>query len=97
VRLLGISGFAMAAAIVAVPTAAQQSCDRYAALEWLPDRFEEIARGEVAWIRIELVVLTDGTCTCVNSLKVDRALGKTAPQGVKWSCREATPDDRGSD
>jgi|SRR5712675_269811 hypothetical protein len=96
-RLLPILSIAMASAIPAPASAAEQNCDRYAVLEWLPNPFEEIARGQLAWIRIEFVVLTDGTCTCDNTPKVDRALGKPAPQNVNWVCRDATPDERRSD
>jgi homoserine kinase len=96
VRVLGISGAATVAAIAAAG-AAEQNCGQYAALERLPDRFEEIGRGHLANIATELVVLTDGTCTCDSTPAVSRALRKPAPQGINWSCRVATPDERRSD
>ena len=74
------------------PSAAEQSCDRYATLKRLPDSFEEIASADL--IRAELFVLTDGTCTCDNGPAVDRKFGKSVPQNVNWSCRNATPDER---
>jgi hypothetical protein len=42
-----MSGTAAAAAIATAAGAAEQSCDRYAALQRLPDRFQEIASGDV--------------------------------------------------
>ena len=96
-RLLIIFGIAVPIAIAALASAAEQNCDRYAANQWLPDRFEEIARGHFANIKRELVVLTDGTCTCDNAPEVHRDLGRPAPQNVNWSCHDATPDERRSD
>jgi hypothetical protein len=95
--LLGISAAATAAAIAAAASAAAQSCDRYAALDRLPDRFEQIARCDLANIKRVLVVLTDGTCTCDNTPDVYRDLGRPAPQNVNWSCHDATSDERRSD
>jgi hypothetical protein len=96
VRLLAASGAVMAAAI-ATASAAETGCDRYAALDRLPDRFDEILRGDFAGVGVELVVSSDGTCTCTNSPKVDRAAGKPVPKDVSWSCRAATPNDRRTD
>ena len=95
--LLGIFGVAVCTAVATPASVAEQSCDRYAVSNQLPDRFEEIARGDFARIRIEIVVLTDGTCTCANAFEVDRALGKPAPANVNWSCHDTTPDERRSD
>ena len=95
-RLLNISKSVLAAAIAIVPSAAEQSCDRYAALKRLPDRFEEVASGVLAG-GLELFVLTDGTCTCDNTPVVDRMRGKPPPQNVNWSYRKATPDERRND
>jgi len=78
------------------PSAAEQSCDRYATLKRLPDSFEEIASGLFAG-GLELFVLTDGTCTCDNMPAVDRKRGKPAPQNVNWSCRTSTPHERRND
>jgi hypothetical protein len=75
--------------------AAQQRCDRYAALIRLPDAFEEIASGDL--VGAELFVLTDGVCTCDNTPAIDRWLGKRASAGINWSCRAATPDERRRD
>jgi hypothetical protein len=95
VRLLGISGSAVAVAIAAAANAADQDCDRYAALQRLPDRFEEIASSDLG--KVEFFILSDGRCTCDNAPAVNRQLGKPAPQNVSWSCRVATPDERRSD
>ena len=91
-RLLGISA---AVAIAAAANAADQDCDRYAALQRLPDRFEEIASGDIG--KVELFILSDGKCTCANTPAVNRRLDKPAPQNVNWSCRMARPDERRSD
>ena len=94
-RLLGISGTAAAIAIAAAANASDQDCDRYAALDRLPDRFEEIASGDFG--EVELFILSDGKCTCANTPAVNRRLDKPAPQNVNWSCRMARPDERRSD
>jgi hypothetical protein len=78
------------------PSADEQSCDRHATLERLPDSFEEIASGLFAG-GLEHFVRTDGTCTCDNMPAVDRKRGKPAPQNVNWSCRTAAPDERRND
>src|SRR5262245_62074407 len=78
---------------VTPPSAAEQSCDRYATLKRLPDSFEEIASAELVG-GLELFVLTDGACTCDNMPALHRKWGKPAPQDVNWSCRTATPDER---
>ena len=103
-RLLKTTLCMFAIAISAAPSMAQQSCESYATLKRLPDGFMEIASaliegretGDEADPRaeVELFVLTDGTCTCTNDPSVDRQLGKSVPQNVNWSCREATPDER---
>jgi hypothetical protein len=92
---LGISGFAMVAALAWTANAAEQNCDQYAALNRLPDSFEEIASGDLG--KAEFFVLTDRRCTCDNEPAVSRRLGKPAPQKINWSCRESTPDERRSD
>jgi hypothetical protein len=95
VKLLSISTISLAAAIGAASSAVEQSCDRYAALNRLPDRFEEIASGDFG--KAELFVLTDGTCTCDNKPAVDRVLGKPAPKDVNWLCNTATAEERRND
>ena len=90
-RALALPIFAMAA-VPGMPLAAEQSCDRYAALRRLPGSFEEIASADL--VKAELFVLTDGTCTCENMPAVNRKLGKPAPDGINWSCREATSEER---
>jgi hypothetical protein len=97
VKLLTTSGAAVAVAIAGAASAAEPDCGRYATLERLPDSFAEIIRGDFARVGVELVVLSDGSCTCASSPRVDRALGKPVPQNVNWSCRAATPDDRRSE
>jgi hypothetical protein len=82
------------AAAIATADAAETGCDRYAALDRLPDRFEEIIRADFAGVGVDYIVMSDGTCTCASSPQVDRALGKAVPQNVYWSCRAATPNDR---
>ena len=94
-RLLGISSTAVAAVIAGTASASEQSCDRYAALDRLPDRFEEIASGDLG--KAEFFVLTDGRCTCDNTPAVNRKLGRPAIQQFNWSCHVATPDERRSD
>ena len=93
-RLLGVFSIAVTAVIATATSAAEHNCDRYAALKRLPYRFEEIASGDLG--KAELFVLTDRTCTCDNTPAVARMLGKPALQNVNWSCRAATPDERGS-
>ena len=94
-RVLSISAIALAAAFGASPITAEQSCDRYAALNRLPDRFEEIASGDLG--KVEFFVLTDGTCTCENKPAIDRVLGRPTPKDVNWSCHIATAEERRSD
>jgi len=84
-----MSGTAAAAAIATAAGAAEQSCDRYAALQRLPDRFQEIASGDVG--KVEFFVLTDGSCTCDNTPAIDRTRGKPGARNVNWSCHVATP------
>ena len=48
----------------------------------------------LAGVGVDYVVMSDGTCTCASSPRVDRALGKAVPQNIYWSCRAATPNDR---
>ena len=96
-RLLPVPSGALAIAVAAGACAAESNCDQYSRLDQLPDRFKEIGRGEVGGTPIEIVVATDGACTCDNAPKVARALRKPAPQGINWACREAAPDERGSD
>jgi hypothetical protein len=95
VRSLGVVCIVGAAAIATATSAAGQSCDQYAAFNRLPDRFEQIASGDLG--KAELFVLTDGVCTCDNTPAVNRKLGKPAPQEINWSCHVATPDERRSD
>jgi hypothetical protein len=95
--MLSIFGIAVATAIAAPASAAEQRCDRHAALNQIPGRFEEIARGDLSGTTMELVVLTDGTCTCDNLPAVMRELGKPAPANVNWYCRDAMPNERRSD
>ena len=78
---------------IAPPSAAEQGCDRYATLKWLPDSFEEIASALFDG-GVELFVLTDGACTCDNMPALDRKWSQPAPQNITWSCRTATPDER---
>ena len=88
-RAIALAIFAMAASPGAV-VAAEQGCDRYAALRRLPSSFEEIASADL--VKAELFVLTDGTCTCENMPAVNRKLGKPAPDGINWSCRLASSE-----
>jgi hypothetical protein len=94
-NLLRMSGAALAAAIAVSADAAEQKCDRYAAYERLPNRFEEIASADLVG-GAEIFVYTDLWCTCDNTPSVDRKRGKPVPQGLNWSCHEATPDERGA-
>jgi hypothetical protein len=82
-----------AVAISVAPSEAQQSCDSYATLEQLPDRFAEIASALLEG-DAEVFIMTDGACTCSNDPAVDRHFGKPAPQDINWSCRNATPDEQ---
>ena len=90
-----VSSIALVGIVGVVPATIKVGCDRYAALDRLPNRFEEIASGDLG--KAEVFVFTDGTCTCDNKPAVDRRLGKPTSQTSKWSCRAATRDERRSD
>jgi hypothetical protein len=73
---------------------AAAACEQYIAAERLPGGFVEIASGDLG--KAELFMLTDGTCTCDNLPAVSRVLGKPVQDGVNWTCRVASSDERGS-
>jgi hypothetical protein len=82
----------LAATIATAAGAAEQSCERYATFDDLPDSFKWLSVGQLPGA--EFWVRSDANCTCDNGPDVDRQLGKAAPEGVNWSCRKATTSDR---
>jgi hypothetical protein len=94
--LLAAAMIALAYATAAY--AAEQSCDAYSAYRRLPQRFVEIASGELSSGRgdgraIELFYLSDGVCMCANTPSLDRRAEPTRKNQV-WSCRDAKDDER---
>jgi hypothetical protein len=85
---------ALSVASPAVVVAAPLHCGRYEAHVGLPARFAEIARGSLG--EVEMIVLSDGRCTCENGPAVDRFFGRAAPRGINWSCRKASAEERRS-
>lgn len=87
-----VFGLVLVGAIGTAAGAAEQSCERYATFDDLPDSFKWLSVGQLPGA--EFWVRSDANCTCDNGPDVDRQLGKAAPEGVNWSCRKATASDR---
>jgi hypothetical protein len=92
-KLLNTCLCVLAITISATQSVADPSCESYATLKRLPDRFFEIASALLDG-DVELFIVTDGACTCTNEPAVDRELGKPVPPNVIWSCRKATADEK---
>jgi hypothetical protein len=94
VRTLLTATCVLSVASPAVVLAAQANCGRYESHVGLPARFAEIARGSLG--EVEMIVLSDGRCTCENGPAVDRFFGRAPPRGLNWSCRRASAEERRS-
>jgi len=78
--------------LIGAANAAEPSCGQYSALKRLPDKFMEVASGDLGYA--ELFILSDGVCTCENTPSIDRRRGRVVSTDVNWTCRAATSDER---
>jgi hypothetical protein len=82
----------MAGTSPAMTAAGLSVCEQFTRLRRLPDSFEEIASAQL--VKGELFFMSDGECTCVNRPAVDRLLGRAVDEGLNWTCKSATDEDR---
>jgi hypothetical protein len=79
-------------------TGAGRDCNKYSSYHRLPDKFQEIASGELSGLpHSELFVMSDGICTCANVSDSNCTKDQTHVRKNVWSCRQATDDERPSE
>jgi hypothetical protein len=90
----GFAAIVLGASLPSVAEAAASACETYSFMKRLPEQFRMVASGDLGGV--EFFQVSDRRCTCDNSPGQNRKWGRPAPEGIYWSCRKASADERRS-
>jgi hypothetical protein len=91
---IGVAAIVFGAALPGAAEAAQPACETFSFMKRLPESFRMIASADLGGV--EAFTVSNRRCTCDNGPGQNRKWGRPAPEGIYWSCRKASAEERRS-